>query len=105
MAVLGSAASAGRGTLNGMKVLIAEDSTTSRHLLQSVVQKWGYEPVVACDGTQALKMLREPSHPLLAILDWEMPGLTGPEVCHKLRQESPEPYVYVLLLTSKSLKA
>ena len=88
-----------------MKVLIAEDSTTSRHLLQAVVRKWGYEPVVACDGAQALERLREPSHPLLAILDWEMPGLTGPEVCRRLRQENSEPYVYVLLLTSKNLKA
>ena len=88
-----------------MKVLIAEDSTTSRHLLQNVVRKWGYEPVVAADGTQALALLREPDHPLLAILDWEMPGLTGPEVCRKVREDNPEPYVYVLLLTSKNLKA
>src|SRR5262249_33144276 len=33
-----------------------------------------------------------------------MPGLTGPEVCHRVRQQAREPYTYLLLLTSKSEK-
>ena len=40
----------------------------------------------------------------MAILDWMMPGMTGPEVCRLVRTQAREPYTYILLLTSKSLK-
>jgi CheY-like chemotaxis protein len=75
-----------------MKVLIADDSVVSRHLLAATVRKWGYDVVVACDGIEAC----------LAILDWVMPGLTGPEVCKKMGDL--ERYVYTILLTVKSLR-
>jgi two-component system cell cycle response regulator len=95
-----------------MRILIADDSIVSRHLLDATLRKWGYEVVVACDGVEALSVLQSPDAPKLAILDWVMPGLTGPEVCRRVREqrkdpengESKETYTYILLLTSKSLK-
>ena len=87
-----------------MKILIADDSIVSRHLLEATVRSWGYEVVSACDGLEALDALQRPDAPGLAILDWMMPGLTGPEVCARIRQHAHEPYTYILLLTSKSLK-
>src|SRR5579885_1551452 len=60
--------------------------------------------MVACDGTEALTMLQRKESPSLAILDWMMPGMTGLEVCRRIRQQGREPYTYVLLLTSKSQK-
>ena len=87
-----------------MKILIADDSIVSRHLLEATLRKWGYEVVVACDGLEALAVLERKDAPVLAILDWMMPGLTGPEVCRRLRQWAREPYTYALLLTSKSQK-
>ncbi|HYL34996.1 MAG TPA: diguanylate cyclase [Bryobacteraceae bacterium] len=87
-----------------MKILIADDSIVSRHLLEATLQKWGYDVVVACDGIEALELLDAEDAPALAILDWMMPGLTGPEVCRRIRQRSREPYTYILLLTSKSQK-
>ncbi len=87
-----------------MKVLVADDSIVSRHLLNATLSKWGYEVVVACDGDQAWDILQEPDAPNLAIMDWMMPGMTGPEVCRKVRACAREPYTYILLLTSKSLK-
>jgi diguanylate cyclase (GGDEF)-like protein len=87
-----------------MKVLIADDSSVSRRLLEATLKRWDYEVEVACDGDEALEMLRRPGGPTLAILDWMMPSLTGPEVCRQVRQESREPYVYILLLTSRSQK-
>lgn len=87
-----------------MKILIADDSIVSRHLLEATVRSWGYEVVSACDGLEALDILQRPGAPCLAILDWMMPGLTGPEVCARIRQHAREPYTYILLLTSKSLK-
>jgi diguanylate cyclase (GGDEF)-like protein len=87
-----------------MKVLIADDSAMSRALLGSTLQRWGYEVIVAEDGQQAWNILSEPDPPSLAILDWVMPGLTGTEVCRKVRETRREPYTYILLLTSKNTK-
>ena len=87
-----------------MKVLIADDSATSRALLRSVLTGWGYEVVTAKDGGEAWAVLSQPDAPALVILDWVMPVLTGPEVCHKVRETLREPYTYILLLTSKGSK-
>lgn len=85
-----------------MKVLIADDSIVSRHMLEATVRKWGYDPVVACDGQEAWDILQRDGAPQLAILDWVMPQLTGPEVCRLTRQQQKEAYTYMLLLTSKN---
>jgi diguanylate cyclase (GGDEF)-like protein len=88
-----------------MRILIADDSIVSRHLLEATLRKWGYEVAVACDGAEAWDILQRDSAPAIAILDWVMPALTGPEVCRKVRlQQGQEPYTYLLLLTSKSMK-
>jgi two-component system cell cycle response regulator len=89
-----------------MRILIADDSIVSRHLLDATLRKWGYEVVVACDGVEAWNALQAAEGPMVAILDWVMPGLTGPEVCRRVREREKEKdtYTYLLLLTSKSLK-
>ena len=87
-----------------MKILIADDSIVSRHLLDATLRKWGYEVVLASDGNEAWEILQGKNAPPLAILDWMMPEMTGVEVCRRVRQQSREPYTYILLLTSKNLK-
>ena len=87
-----------------MRVLIADDSATSRILLRSALQRWGYQVIVAENGAQALQILSQPDAPSMAILDWVMPHMTGPEVCRKIRDTHREPYTYILLLTSKNSK-
>jgi len=88
-----------------MRILIADDSIVSRHLLDATLRKWGYEVVIASDGMEALKALMAEDAPRIAILDWMMPGLTGPEVCKRVREGSHGSdalYTYMLLLSSKS---
>jgi two-component system cell cycle response regulator len=87
-----------------VKILIADDSIVSRHLLEATLRKWGYDVTVACDGAEALDLLQREDAPALIILDWMMPGMTGLEVCRRIRQRGSEPYTYILLLTSKSQK-
>jgi diguanylate cyclase (GGDEF)-like protein len=87
-----------------MKVLIADDSATSRALLKNVLTGWGYEVVTAKDGGEAWTILSQEDAPPLVILDWVMPVMTGPEVFHKIRETRREPYTYILLLTSKGSK-
>jgi two-component system, cell cycle response regulator len=87
-----------------MKVLIADDNATSRIMLRGALLQWGYEVVVAENGAQAWEVLADPDSPPLAILDWVMPHMTGPEVCRRVRETRREPYTYILLLTSKHTK-
>ncbi len=87
-----------------MRILIADDSIVSRRLLDATLRRWGYEVVIACDGNEAWAILQSPDAPRIAILDWVMPGITGPEVCRRVRANTKDKdiYTYLLLLTSKS---
>jgi diguanylate cyclase (GGDEF)-like protein len=87
-----------------VRVLIADDSVVSRHLLEATLRKWGYEVVGASDGATAWDILQRDDAPALAILDWMMPRMTGLEVCRLVRQMNRERYTYILLLTSRSQK-
>ena len=87
-----------------MRILIADDSLLSRRLLEETLGGWGYEVVVAADGSEAWNILSGANPPTLAVLDWMMPGHTGPELCQLVRQRAAEPYTYILLLTSRNEK-
>jgi two-component system cell cycle response regulator len=87
-----------------MRILIAEDETVQRRLLERLLIGWGHEVVVASDGHQALSLLREGNHPDLAILDWMMPGADGPTICRELRKDEGHAYIYIILLTARDRK-
>jgi two-component system cell cycle response regulator len=89
---------------DGHLVLIAEDDAVSRRLLEQAVHSWGYATVCVTDGASALAKLSSPNGPRLAILDWEMPGLSGPQVCRILRARTASPYVYLVLLTARTAR-
>ncbi len=84
-----------------MKVLIAEDNAVSRLTLRSSLRKWGYEVIETTNGEEAWALLSGPDAPHLAILDWMMPGLDGVQLCRRVRADGREPYVYLILLTSR----
>ena len=83
-----------------MKILIADDDPTTRAVLKVTLMGLGYDVVEASNGTQAWSILVGPEAPQLAILDWQMPGRSGLEICRDLRVRSDGPYVYAILLTS-----
>ncbi len=85
-----------------VRVLIADDDSISRRMLAKMIEAWGYEVVAAPNGSDAWAILNQPSAPRLAILDWMMPGMTGPALCRALRDANREPYTYVLLLTART---
>lgn len=90
------------GESSKTRVLIAEDDPISLRLVQVMLLKWGYQPVLANDGVQAWEVLQADDAPGLAILDWMMPRKDGPTLCRELREQADRPYVYVLLLTAKT---
>lgn len=83
------------------KILIAEDDIISHTMLQSILTKWGYEVTATSDGNEAWDALRQKDAPSLAILDWEMPGINGAELCRRLRAQEQETPLYLILLTSR----
>lgn len=87
-----------------MKVLIADDDPVSRRLLQAALEKWGYEVLVTTNGTDVWKVLQGASVPSLLILDWQMPGMDGVEICRKVRGSPPLRSAYIILLTSRGGK-
>ena len=87
-----------------MKILIADDETISRRLLEKILQRAGYEVLAVENGRLAADQLCRPDGPRLALLDWMMPGLDGPGVCSVVRGDRKLSYVYMILLTSKESK-
>ncbi len=87
-----------------MRILIADDESLSRRMLQALLLKWGFDVLTAEDGAAAWEYLKAPDAPRIALLDWMMPGRNGVDVCRALRKLRPEPYTYLLLLTAKDAK-
>jgi len=57
--------------------------------------------IYATDGEQAFRALDSDDPPALALLDWEMPGLQGPEVVKRIRGKQVQTPTYIILLTSR----
>ena len=92
-------------SLRAVKILIAEDDKVSCRLLESTLVRWGYEVVVTRTGVEAWEALKQTDAPRLAILDWMMPGIDGPEVCRRVRRIETATPCYIILLTAKGSKA
>jgi len=91
--------------MSATKVLLADDDAISRRLLGAALGRWGYEVVMVADGSAAWEVLSARDAPNLAILDWQMPGLSGVEVCRLVRARTDAPYTYLLLLTARTQQA
>jgi DNA-binding response OmpR family regulator len=84
-----------------MRILVADDDSVSRFALEDTLAEWGYDVVGADDGSAAWQVLQRPDAPELAILDWEMPGFSGPELCRKVREAQSARSPYIMLLTRR----
>ncbi len=87
-----------------MKILIAEDDPNTGQFLKIILNKVGYDVVLAINGNQAWEILQQEDSPKLVILDWMMPGISGVELCQKLRATNEHIRTYIILLTAKTEK-
>jgi DNA-binding response OmpR family regulator len=68
------------------RVLVADDESHILNVVSLKLRNAGFEVICAHDGTEALRLALE-SSPALLITDFHMPGLSGLEVCQKLREQ------------------
>jgi diguanylate cyclase (GGDEF)-like protein len=87
-----------------MRILVAEDDVTSRHILTVMLTKWGFTPLVTEDGDAAWAALQQADAPKLVLLDRNMPGIDGLEICRRLRLTESSNPAYVILLTGQGEK-
>ena len=88
-----------------MRILIAEDDFTSRTELAGVMKKGGQEVVETVNGAAAWDALQQRDAPQLAILDWTMPEMDGPEVVRRVRALQTDRPPYIIMLTARGEKA
>lgn len=87
---------------DAMTVLVAEDNPVVRKGLVNFLGKWGYQPLEVENGDDAWQHLLEKPSIRMAILDWNLPGLTGMQICQRLREKSPGSYVYLLMFSART---
>jgi two-component system cell cycle response regulator len=80
-------------------ILLVDDDGVSRSVLAKMLSSRGYTVLEAESGGQALKLFARPEAPRMAVVDWNMGSINGPELCRILRGRSP--YVYVVLTTAR----
>ena len=81
-----------------MKILMVEDEVEIAQTVKLELEEQGYEVSVAYDGLTGLTMARETDFELI-LLDWMLPGLTGVEICRRLRQTKNQ--VPIIFVTSQ----
>ena len=88
-----------------MTVLVADDHDVNRKLLRTILTAVGYDVVEAGNGIDALNVLQTASHPVVGLIDWEMPQMEGIEVCRKARLLSnTTPPLFLILVTVRDSK-
>lgn len=85
-----------------LKIVVADDSSMYRKLVRNALAREGYDVFFAKNGREALDLISD-HKPAVLVTDWEMPDVTGLELCKQIRQASGV-YTYIILLTSNTTK-
>jgi DNA-binding response OmpR family regulator len=87
-----------------MKTLVADDDESMRALIRAVLEAAGHEVVAASDGREARELFDQ-EHPSLVLLDWQMPGLSGIEVCESIRRGGLGRDTFIIMVTTRGATA
>lgn len=88
------------GRRGPMRILICEDSFTTRELERSIFEAAGYEVEVATDGAIGLKRLKEGLSPDAVVTDVQMPNMTGFELTKAIKADPKLKDIPVVIVTS-----
>jgi len=87
-----------------MKVLVVDDDPIHTRQLEVTLGRWGFDICTARNGVEALHLLSEKKPIQLVVADWMMPEMDGITLCRNIRRDFNEPYVYLILLTSRDCR-
>ncbi|NJM32876.1 MAG: response regulator [Limnobacter sp.] len=79
-------------------VLIADDSKSFLRIFEAMLSNWGYQVYTAQSGHEALALVEEKA-PDFVLTDWDMPGMSGIELCEQIRATEAEHHVYLIMVT------
>jgi PAS domain S-box-containing protein len=92
--------------LSGLRILLADDSATSRALLSEHATAWGLDTTAVSDASTALALLRDAAQRgqpyAAAVIDQHMPGVSGVDLAQRITAESAITRTKTVLLTSGS---
>jgi len=80
------------------KILVVDDMEENIALLQRILTESGYQVLEACNGEEAIDIVRS-ERPDLVILDVMMPKMDGYSACKKLREDKHNDSMYIIMLT------
>ena len=81
-------------------ILVVDDDAPIILLMRSLLREFGFEPLTATTGAEAIEKARA-QHPDLVLLDLKMPGMSGAEVIHTLRSEEGLASLPILILSGE----
>ena len=82
-----------------MHVLIVEDDCISAEILSNSLRHFGYDVTTVDNGREAFELIRSGKFRLV-VSDWDLPEMSGVEICRQIRQRPSTSYIYVILVTS-----
>ena len=86
--------------MDNKKILIADDNENIRDALTYLLEDEGYELLLAKDGADTLRKVRE-RKPDILLLDIMMPEINGYDVCRTIKNDPDLKSIYVIMLTAK----
>jgi two-component system, chemotaxis family, chemotaxis protein CheY len=85
-----------------MKAIVVDDSRATRTILKRALTQQGFEVVEAGDGRQALEQLEKTGPLDLALVDWNMPVMTGYELICEVRAKSALDGMAIMMVTTET---
>jgi len=85
-----------------MRALIVDDSRAMRLVIRRILGELGVPAEEAADGAQALDLLGGGATPDVALVDWNMPGMTGVELVQAVRSDPRFAGLRIMMVTSET---
>lgn len=88
--------------MTAMRALVIDDSRAMRSILKGILAGLGFDVVEAADGRQAVDIVGEDQDFDIALVDWNLPGLSGIEVVAEIRKDSRLSELPLLMVTTET---
>ncbi|NDF13218.1 MAG: phosphate regulon transcriptional regulatory protein PhoB [Proteobacteria bacterium] len=85
-------------------ILVIEDESSIATMIQYNLEKSGFRIALVDDGSDAIDAVKD-ERPDLILLDWMLPGLSGIEICEKLRKDDTTRTIPIIMLTARGEEA